>query len=91
VLKERYTQRGGTLSGGESTEFSQSARALMLRPRLMLLDEPSSSWHPLIVRDLVRSSARVNREDRSQFWSLYQRAHWRWNSPPAYVIETDAS
>ena len=87
-LKERMTQRGGTLSGGEQ-QMLAVARALMLRPRLMLLDEPSFGLAPLIVRDLFEILGKINREDKVTILVVEQNAQLALElADQAYVIET---
>ena len=61
VLKQRADQRAGSLSGGEQQMLSIS-RALMARPRLMLLDEPSLGLSPKLVKDIFEIVVRINRE-----------------------------
>ncbi len=88
VLKQRYTQQAGTLSGGEQ-QMLAVARALMLRPRLMLLDEPSFGLAPLIVRDLFKILGKINREDKVTILVVEQNAQLALElADKAYVIET---
>ncbi|MBK5656176.1 MAG: ABC transporter ATP-binding protein [Rhizobium sp.] len=87
VLKQRYTQQAGTLSGGEQ-QMLAVARA-MLRPRLMLLDEPSFGLAPLIVRDLFRILGKINREEKVTILVVEQNAQLALElADQAYVIET---
>jgi branched-chain amino acid transport system ATP-binding protein len=86
VLKERYTQQAGTLSGGEQ-QMLAVARALMLRPRLM--DEPSFGLAPLVVRDLFKILGKINREDKVTILVVEQNAQLALElADQAYVIET---
>jgi branched-chain amino acid transport system ATP-binding protein len=62
ILEERLTQRGGTLSGGEQ-QMLAIGRALMSRPRLLMLDEPSLGLAPLITRQIFDAIRLLNRND----------------------------
>jgi len=87
-LKERRMQQAGTLSGGEQQMLAVS-RALMLRPKLMLLDEPSFGLAPLIVKELFGILRSVNEKERVSMLVVEQNAAMALElADHAYLIET---
>jgi branched-chain amino acid transport system ATP-binding protein len=88
ILKARLGQQAGTLSGGEQQMLAIS-RALMLRPRLMLLDEPSFGLAPLIVQEIFRIMRRINAEAKVSLLLVEQNAALALDlADRAYVLET---
>jgi branched-chain amino acid transport system ATP-binding protein len=85
VLKQRLDQRGGTLSGGEQ-QMLAIARALMSRPKLLLLDEPSLGLAPLIVKRIFSTIRDLNRQGMTVFLVEQNAFHALRLAHRAYVM-----
>jgi branched-chain amino acid transport system ATP-binding protein len=86
-LAERRSQQAGSLSGGEQ-QMLAVARALMLRPKLLLLDEPSLGLAPIITQGLFTNLAQLNAEDGTTMFVVEQNANLALSiAARAYVLE----
>ena len=88
ILAERRHQAGGTLSGGEQQMLAIS-RALMARPRLLLMDEPSLGLAPLVVKQIFEIIRKVNTENNTTIFLVEQNANLALKvAHRGYVMET---
>jgi branched-chain amino acid transport system ATP-binding protein len=88
ILAERRNQAGGTLSGGEQQMLAIS-RALMAKPRLLLMDEPSLGLAPLIVKQIFEIIQKINAESKTTIFLVEQNANMALKvAHRGYVMET---
>jgi branched-chain amino acid transport system ATP-binding protein len=88
ILAQRRKQQGGALSGGEQ-QMLAIARALMMQPRLLVLDEPSFGLAPRIVDDIFRIVARIRKDERVSVLLVEQNANLALElADHAYLLET---
>ncbi|MCF8090964.1 MAG: ABC transporter ATP-binding protein [Desulfotignum sp.] len=88
ILANRKNQAGGTLSGGEQQMLAIS-RALMARPKVLLLDEPSLGLAPIVVKQIFKIIGKINQESRTTIFIVEQNANLALKAAHrGYVMET---